>query len=92
MQTTLSTYRLITRDIDRSLATTAAQQPVATATAYYKTHIGDVKSIDDFMKDTRLYNYAMKAFGLEDMAYAKALHAQGPDRGRRAIRRASPTS
>ena len=31
-----------------------------------------MKSIDDFMKDTRLYNYAMKAFGLDDMAYAKA--------------------
>ncbi len=72
MLTTLSTYRMITRDLDRSLAATAARQSVATATAYYKAHIGDVKSIDDFMKDTRLYNYAMKAFGLEDMAYAKA--------------------
>ncbi len=72
MQTTLSTYRMITRDIDRSLATTAAQQSVATATSYYRQHIGEVKSVDDFMKDTRLYNYAMKAFGLEDMAYAKA--------------------
>jgi hypothetical protein len=73
MQTTLSTYRMITRDIDRSLAATASQQSVATATEYYRSHIGDVKSIDDFVKDTRLYNYAMKAFGLEDMAYAKAL-------------------
>ncbi len=72
MQTTLSTYRMIANNIDRSLAATASQQSVATATDYYKAHIGDVKSIDDFMKDTRLYNYAMKAFGLEDMAYAKA--------------------
>ena len=31
-----------------------------------------MKSIDDFIEDTRLFNYAMKAFGLEDMAYAKA--------------------
>ncbi len=73
MQTTLSTYRMISRDIDRSLAATASQQSVATATEYYKSHIGDVKSIDDFLKDTRLFNYAMKAFGLEDMAYAKGL-------------------
>ena len=72
MQTTLQTYRQITRDIDRSLATTASEQSVATATAYYQQHIGDVKSIDDFLKDTRLFNYAMKAFGLEDMSYAKA--------------------
>jgi len=41
-------------------------------TAYYKENIGKVKSIDDFMADSRLYNYAMKAFGLEDMAFAKA--------------------
>ena len=72
MQTTLSTYLQITKNIDRSLAVTAAQQSVTTATDYYKAHIGAVKSIDDFMKDTRLYSYAMKAFGLEDMTYAKA--------------------
>jgi hypothetical protein len=72
MQTTLSTYRMIATNIDRSLAATASQQSVATATEYYKSHIGDVKSIDDFMKDTRLYNYAMTAFNLDDMAYAKA--------------------
>ena len=72
MQTTLSTYRLIANNLDRSLAATASEVSVATATDYYRQHIGDVKSIDDFMKDTRLYNYAMKAFNLEDMAYAKA--------------------
>ncbi len=72
MQTTLSTYRTITRDIDRTLATTAAQRPVALETAYYLKHIGDVKSVDDFIKDTRLFTYAMKAFGLEDMSGAKA--------------------
>ena len=31
-----------------------------------------MKSIDDFLGDDRLFKYAMKAFGLEDMAYAKA--------------------
>ncbi len=72
MQTTLQTYLSIANNLDRSLATTASETSVATATAYYKAHIGDVKSIDDFMKDTRLYNYAMTAFGLGDMAYAKA--------------------
>jgi hypothetical protein len=45
---------------------------VAREAAYYKAHIGKVKSVDDFMKDYRLYHYATKAYGLEDMAYAKA--------------------
>jgi hypothetical protein len=31
-----------------------------------------VKSIEEFVKDDRLFKYAMKAHGLEDMAYAKA--------------------
>ena len=31
-----------------------------------------MKSIDDFVKNDRLFTYAMKAFGLGDMAYAKA--------------------
>ena len=31
-----------------------------------------MKSIDDFLADDRLFTYAMKAFGLGDMAYAKA--------------------
>jgi hypothetical protein len=31
-----------------------------------------VKSVDDLLKNDRLYQYAMKAHGLEDMTYAKA--------------------
>ncbi len=73
MLTTSATYRTITRDIDRTLAQTAARKPVALETDYYLRHIGDAASIDDFIKDSRLFNYAMKAFGLEDMAGAKAL-------------------
>src|SRR5690606_13666463 len=29
--------------------------------------------VDDFMAESRIYNYALKAHGLEDMAYAKAV-------------------
>jgi hypothetical protein len=72
MLTTSATYRLITRDIDRSLARTAARQPVALESDYYLKHIGSIRSIDDFLKDTRLFTFAMKAFGLEEMAGAKA--------------------
>jgi hypothetical protein len=73
MQTTLASYRLITRDLDKSLARTAAEKPVALETRYYQEHIGSVKSIDDFLNDTRLFKYAMNAFGLGDMAYAKGM-------------------
>lgn len=72
MLTTSATYRMLTRDIDTTLERTAEEKPVALETAYYLQHIGDVKSIDDLIKDTRLFRYAMKAFGLEDMSNAKA--------------------
>ena len=72
MSTTLIDYNLISRDLTRSLKSTAAQPMVARETEYYLEHIRDIKTIDDFFKDTRIYRYAMKAFGLEDMTYAKA--------------------
>jgi hypothetical protein len=69
---TLASYRQVSGNIDRSLRTTAAQPQVARETEYYRAHIGKVKSIDDLLKDERLFKYAMKAHGLEDMTYAKA--------------------
>lgn len=72
MTSTYTSYRLISQDIGKSLERVSKQPDVARETEYYRAKIGDVKSIDDFMADTRLYNYALKAHGLEDMAYAKA--------------------
>jgi hypothetical protein len=73
MLSTFSSYQLIARDLDRSLAMKSAERPVAMETEYYRKKIGGVKSIEDFLKDTRLFRYAMKAFGLEDMAHAKGM-------------------
>jgi hypothetical protein len=73
MLSTFSSYQLIARDLDRSLALKAAERPIARETQYYRNNIGNVKSIDDLLKDTRLFRYAMKAFGLEDMAHAKGM-------------------
>jgi hypothetical protein len=70
--TTLASYRQVSGNIERSLKTTAAQPQVARATEYYLANIGDVKSIDDLLADDRLFEYAMKAYGLEDMTFAKA--------------------
>ncbi|TGV05012.1 DUF1217 domain-containing protein, partial [Mesorhizobium sp. M8A.F.Ca.ET.173.01.1.1] len=49
-----------------------SQPVVKRETDYYLANIGNVKTIDDFVNNTRLFTYAMKAYGLEDMAYAKA--------------------
>ncbi|KQQ30873.1 hypothetical protein ASF53_17365 [Methylobacterium sp. Leaf123] len=72
MTDTLTSYRLIAKDLPASLSRKAAEPTVARETAYYEAHIGGVKSVDDLLGDQRLYAYAMKAYGLEDMTYAKA--------------------
>lgn len=72
MVSTYLSYNLVTRDLNASLNRVAKQTDVSREADYYKANISKVKSVDDFMKDDRLYNYAMKAYGLEDMAYAKA--------------------
>lgn len=72
MVSTFANYNLIARNLDRTLTLKKAEPLVARDTDYFLANIGNVKSVDDFIKDTRLFNYAMNAFGLEDMAYAKA--------------------
>ena len=72
MTTTYTSYQQISRDLPKSLDRVSQKPDVARDTEYYLSKIGDIKSVDDFMADTRLYNYALKAHGLEDMSYAKA--------------------
>ncbi|HZP19787.1 MAG TPA: DUF1217 domain-containing protein [Bauldia sp.] len=73
MVSTSAEYRLIAANLDRSLATTAAKPSVAVESRYYLDHIDEIRSIGDFIRNTRVFNYAMKAFGLEDMTQAKGL-------------------
>ncbi len=72
MLSTPLSFQMITRDMSATIKRTAAQPDVKRATEYYQEHIGKVTSIDQFLGDQQLYSYAMKAYGLEDMTYAKA--------------------
>jgi len=72
MLSTYTSYKLIAKDLQKSLDRTASSPITARETKYYLEKIGNVKSIDDLLADHRLYSYAMKAHGLEDMIYAKA--------------------
>jgi hypothetical protein len=71
LPTSLS-YNLVARDMPRALERTAQTPMAARDIEYYRENIGKIKSLDDFMKDERIYRFALKAHGLEDMAYAKA--------------------
>ena len=72
MISTFISYKFYMADFGKSVQRTLADPIVAREQDYYRQNIGKVTSIDDFLKDQRLYAYAMKAHGLEDMTYAKA--------------------
>ena len=69
---TYTSYSLISRDLDKSLERVEKQPTVQREAQYYLENIEKVKSIEDFLKDDRLFKFAMKAHGLKDMDYAKA--------------------
>lgn len=72
MVSTITSYMNIANNLPRSLDLIAKQPETSRETDYYLKNIGNVKTIDDFINNTRLFTYAMKAFGLSDMTYAKA--------------------
>lgn len=72
MVSTFLSYDLINRDMKASLTRVANQGMVERQTNYYKENIGKVTSVDEFLDDYQLYSYAMDAFGLSEMTYAKA--------------------
>lgn len=72
MLSTVASYKLLTQNIDKSLARVRAAPDVHRETDYYLATIGKIKTIEDFLANDRVFAYAMKAFGLKDMIYAKA--------------------
>jgi hypothetical protein len=72
MVSTYLAYNSIVRNLRQSMTRVEQQADVTRNAAYYRDNIGKVKSVDDLLKNDRLYQYAMKAYGLEDMTYAKA--------------------
>jgi Protein of unknown function (DUF1217) len=72
MLSTAVSYKILTQNIEKSLARVGATPEVNRETDYYLATIGKIKSIEDFLANDRVFTYAMKAFGLKDMVYAKA--------------------
>ena len=81
MLSTYTSYQLIAKDIGKSLDRVEAEPMVQRETEYYLENIEKVKSIDQLMKDDRLFRYAMKAHGLKDMTYARAFMVKAMKEG-----------
>ncbi|RCL03169.1 MAG: hypothetical protein JSC189_000313 [Candidatus Tokpelaia sp. JSC189] len=68
---TYANYRNLVNNMTKTLNSLMKQPQVERETAYYAHNIMNVSSVDAFLKDDRLYSYAMHAWGLKDMTYAK---------------------
>lgn len=76
MVSTYLSYDLINRDMKASLSRVSQQAVIERQTNYYKENIGKVTSVDEFLDNYQLYSYAMDAYGLGEMTYAKAFMKQ----------------
>ncbi|MFT3730158.1 MAG: DUF1217 domain-containing protein [Hyphomicrobium sp.] len=72
MISTYLLYQSYAANLTKTYARIGAEPDVSSAQKYYQDNIGKVTSVDDFMNNTRLFSYAMTAYGLSDMTYAKA--------------------
>lgn len=72
MISSYQSYNFYTKDINQTLSRAAADAVVNREQTYYRETIGSITTLDEFMADDRIYAYALKAYGLEEMTYAKA--------------------
>ena len=72
MFSTPISFRMIASDLDGALERIARKPEVERDSAYYLSKIGDIDTVEQFLSDDRVYQYAMRAHGLDDMIYAKA--------------------
>ncbi len=68
----LANYKQLTHDMVSTMALTAKRPEIKRESKHYLDRIRDIKTVDEFMNDSRVLNYALSAFGLKDMAFAKA--------------------
>lgn len=72
MLSTTANFGIISANLDRSLREAATRPDIALESKFYLKRIAEIDSIDSFMADHRVLRFALKAFNLEDMSYAKA--------------------
>lgn len=72
-QSSFLTYQSVVRDLPKALERKAAEPAVARDVARFTEAAASIQSVDDLLDDSRTYTFAVKAYGLDDLLYAKAL-------------------
>ena len=79
--TTFLDYKITTQNMSARIEALGSQNFIKREVAYFRENISKISSGDELMNDYRLYNFAMKAFGLEEQIYAKGLMRKVFDEG-----------
>lgn len=69
--TALTTFNLFAGDPAAARERISQRHNIAREVEYYNENISDVKTIDDLINDRQIFATVMRAYGLEDMTYAK---------------------
>lgn len=78
-------YQTIVKDLPKTLERKAAEPVVARDIARFMEGAAGVRTVDDLFADDRTYDFAVKAYGMDELAYARALmrriisEGAGPD-------------
>ncbi|WP_319532048.1 DUF1217 domain-containing protein [uncultured Cohaesibacter sp.] len=72
---------MLNNNMSKSLDVVRKDPLVDRLSEKYLEKIRDIKTVDEFIEDYDVFSYAMKAFGLEDMTYAKAYMRKVLDEG-----------
>lgn len=73
MTSSITSYKVLTSNVTKTMTQLASEPELKREIEYYKANITKIKSVDDFLGNQRIYNFAMKAFGMKDLIYAKAM-------------------
>jgi hypothetical protein len=73
MQTTLDTYRVISSRLPARLEAITKRPDIARDIADFESRIGRIQSASALVDDPKLLRFVTRAFGLEDVAFGKAL-------------------
>ncbi len=69
-------YQPYVANENQKIATYSQQTTVQQAISYYKSHIGNVKSVQQIVQDPKLFSFLLTAFGLQSESNAPALIKQ----------------
>ncbi len=66
-------YQIVTRNMDRTREALVTRQQEEREIQYFAENIGQISTGEELLADSRLYRFAMRAYGLESQIFAKGL-------------------